>query len=275
MKYVIVLLLGLSVLISCNDSKPANGSSHSSRDSTVLPAVEAELPSGHVVNLQYVPAGAFDMGDPAYNFNKVISKLTTENHNKNAPYRKGVSISKSYLISNLLSNELGIEFLKTLSEPSIKRCLIVTNESSIVYDEGQLTNVIPGGVINCFSYWGAEQFCKWLSNKLKSRVTLPTEAQWEYSVKYFDKNKIQFYESSIIGSWCSDFYSTNADDMGDLIDPSGPPVSSVSTSDGIQMRVIRRYSTMIPSRVMARDGSAGMIRSSLNGIQVVINVESE
>ncbi len=74
---------------------------------------------------------------------------------------------------------------------------VLISESSGIYDFGvHFINNIWQPAKSCENYpvvnvswYGAEEYCKWLSDKLHKKCDLPTEAQWEYVAKggsFFD-----------------------------------------------------------------------------------------
>jgi formylglycine-generating enzyme required for sulfatase activity len=207
-KYKAVAVVGIGMLVLCVigiylvvKSSPDPGLSaedarekqRQAAESLGVPVNEAlGLGGGMTMELVLIPAGKFLMGSP---------KIETNHQNDEGPQRQ-VTISKSYYTGIYEVTQAQWRAVMG-TEPWAGKAFIFPGTQS--------------GGSNAASYisWDdATKFCQTLSKKTGKKVTLPTEAQWEYACRAGSKTAYSFGDdSSKLGdyAWYSkNWYSKNA-----------------------------------------------------------------
>ncbi len=124
-----------------------------------------ELGNGLSIELTLVPAGTFVMGD-------------SKGHDDEQPSTR-VSIDKPFWMASFeMTNEQFNQFNPEHDSRFEHRTSWIFSEEGL----GWLLNHPKQPVVRV-SYDDATAFCQWLSDKIGEKVTLPTEAQWEYACR--------------------------------------------------------------------------------------------
>lgn len=85
------------------------------------------------------------------------------------------------------------------------------------------------GYVIGVSWYEADEFCRWLTEKTGEFYRLPTEAEWEYCARNSRKLGLDRMCDLHLREWCFDWYDVYSEE--DQIDPAGP--------DGGMFKVVR------------------------------------
>ena len=144
-----------------------------------LAKLTLDLGNGVTMKLVLIPAGKFVMGSP---------KTETGHEDAEGPQRE-VTISKPFYMG--------------VYEVTQSQWEVVMDAKP--YDDKRLTKIGPDYPASWVHWNEAMEFCSKLSKKTGKKVTLPTEAQWEYACRGGSKTAYSFGDdSSKLGdyAWC-------------------------------------------------------------------------
>lgn len=102
------------------------------------------------------------------------------------PERDTSITSSFYILDTEVTSQLYCVFLNQHHQPSalihpLDRGL--NQRIELIQDEYLPKQGLENHAINCATWEGSVEFCKWLSQQTNSVSTLPTEAQWEFAAR--------------------------------------------------------------------------------------------
>ena len=154
------------------------------------PAERIVLPLGKGESLEMVlvPAGTFLMGSPP----------TEEGRNEDEGPRREVTISKPFYMG--VTEVTQGQWVAVMGTRPWSRPRALSKED-------------PGNAASYIGWKGAVAFCRKLSWKVRRKVKLPSEAQWEYACRAGSKGRFCFGDDeSILGEYA--WYEENSWDLG-------------------------------------------------------------
>ncbi|MGB0258312.1 MAG: SUMF1/EgtB/PvdO family nonheme iron enzyme, partial [Coraliomargarita sp.] len=162
---------------------PFNASVNQSR----LEPIELKLSGSEKIELVPIPAGRFVMGSA----NGELDEL---------PMHENVIKKPFYMASKEISNAQFRLFMKEHNSGFVDRLGFQFGQECVPVNGDELPAVRVSWVM-------AMEFCEWLSNKTGKKVSLPTEAQWEWAARAGQDGEFWF------GNQSSDFapYANLAD----------------------------------------------------------------
>jgi hypothetical protein len=216
-----------------------------------------------------VPPSVFLMGDPhAASMNK-LTLFTMESYSTGAGPVRRTEITKGYVISDLVTTDEYLEFVRDQPEERWDDLVIDSELGNFENGEAVGDGSEP---VDEVTYYGALEFCKWLGAKHGLAVRLPTEAEWELWQTYYRKSE-GTARNEITGAWCADYFGDELSPI-DNVDPLGPVRSSVTSQSSVQTRVVRRLNINLKPRYPGLERGQGR-DAAIYGLQFVVEVDGE
>jgi len=122
------------------------------------------------IDIAFIPAGSFQMGSNYGNSDESPIHL--------------VALDSYWIGKYEITTEQYCKFLNEVGDP-YKKYIKINEFSTIILTEDKYIpkNGCSKKPVNMVSWYGANEFCKWLYGKTGKVYSLPSEAQWEYAAR--------------------------------------------------------------------------------------------